>query len=201
MPGLDRIIQNIEDEASAKCDSIRQEAQLQAEKIIKTARAQAKQESETLLQAAAGQLGLKKGNAVSGALFKQRNSLLEAKLEIMDEVTAQAKGALDSLPPGDYFHVLFSLILRYAQGREGLMLLNERDLSRLPENFEQHINDALHNGGSIRIRPQPHAIPNGFVLVYGDTEENCTFDALFEAQKDVLQDKLHAILFEEQKDL
>ena len=35
----------------------------------------------------------------------------------------------------------------------------------------------------------------GFVLVYGGVEQNCSFAALFDAARDSLQDKLHALLF------
>jgi len=195
MSGLDRIIKNIEDDAKAKCDSILKEAQDKAAQIIEAAQAQAKQESETLLREAETKLAAQKSNAVSGALLKQRNSLLQAKQEMMDEAMAQAKAALDGLPAEEYFNALFSLALRYAQNKEGEMLLSARDLPRLPEDFAQRVNRALDGRGSIRVCPQPRAIKNGFVLVYGHMEENCTFDALFEAQEDALRDKLQGILF------
>ena len=35
----------------------------------------------------------------------------------------------------------------------------------------------------------------GFVLVYGGIEENCSFEAMFAAQREKLQDQVHAFLF------
>ena len=38
-------------------------------------------------------------------------------------------------------------------------------------------------------------IPNGFVLVYGGVEENCTLKAMFEAKRDELADKVNHLIF------
>ena len=38
-------------------------------------------------------------------------------------------------------------------------------------------------------------IENGFVLVYGGIEENCTLRAMFDAKRDELSDKVHRMLF------
>ena len=38
-------------------------------------------------------------------------------------------------------------------------------------------------------------ITNGFVLVYGGIEENCTIDALFDARRDELSDIVQRLLF------
>ncbi len=45
------------------------------------------------------------------------------------------------------------------------------------------------------LKKEPKAIPDGFVLVYGGVEENCTLKALFDVKKDQLQDKVNEILF------
>ena len=42
---------------------------------------------------------------------------------------------------------------------------------------------------------EPRPIEDGFVLVYGGIEENCTFRALMDAKKDQLQDTVNQILF------
>ena len=47
----------------------------------------------------------------------------------------------------------------------------------------------------LKISETPANIKNGFVLSYGDVEENCSFDALIEASKETLQDKIGQMLF------
>ena len=41
----------------------------------------------------------------------------------------------------------------------------------------------------------PCDLPDGFLLVYGGIDVNCTFDALFEAEADALQDIAGGLLF------
>ena len=38
-------------------------------------------------------------------------------------------------------------------------------------------------------------IKNGFILVYGGVEENCTINAMFDAKKDELSDIVHRLVF------
>lgn len=50
-------------------------------------------------------------------------------------------------------------------------------------------------GAALKISRQTRKIDGGFVLVYGGIEENCSFEALFDAKHDELQDKVHGIVF------
>ena len=44
---------------------------------------------------------------------------------------------------------------------------------------------------------EPCAIDGGFVLIYGGMEENCSFSALFDANREDFLDAAKAVLFEE----
>ena len=54
---------------------------------------------------------------------------------------------------------------------------------------------AAEKGGSLVLSKEQKAIEDGFILVYGGIEENCTLKALLDAKKDELQDKVNEILF------
>lgn len=194
MSGLERIIQTIEDDAAARCSAIEQEARGRAEEIIAAARAQARQEAESFLEDARQRLAAQRSSAISAARLAQRNSLLQEKQRLMDEAEQQARQAFSSLPADQYFDALLALALRYARDGEGEIRFGQRDLARLPGEFEQRLNAALKQG-SIRVSKTPAQISDGFLLAYGDVEENCTVDALFEAKRDALRDALHAMLF------
>lgn len=101
---------------------------------------------------------------------------------------------METLPTVEYFANLLKLIRRYALPQEEI-LFSQRDLDRLPSGFEQELAQALPAGGSLKVSREPRKIDGGFVLVYGGVEQNCSFAALFDAAKDRLQDKLHALLF------
>jgi V/A-type H+-transporting ATPase subunit E len=44
-------------------------------------------------------------------------------------------------------------------------------------------------------RNETQEMSGGFILLYGDIEENCSFDALFLQAKEELQDKVRDYLF------
>ena len=54
---------------------------------------------------------------------------------------------------------------------------------------------ALPICGSLKVSKEGKNIENGFVLVYGGIEENCTLRAMFDAKRDELSDKVHRMLF------
>ena len=74
------------------------------------------------------------------------------------------------------------------------MRLNAADLARLPAGFEDRLNKAVGRG-HITVSKTPCDLPDGFLLVYGGIDVNCTFDALFEAEADALQDIAGGLLF------
>ena len=112
-----------------------------------------------------------------------------------EELLEKSRQDMETLPTVEYFANLLKLIRRYALPQEGEILFSQRDLDRLPSGFEQELAQALPAGGSLKVSREPRKIDGGFVLVYGGVEQNCSFAALFDAAKDRLQDKLHALLF------
>ncbi len=107
----------------------------------------------------------------------------------MDEALSKAQWYLHSLNTEDYFKVLFSLAARSRQQGTGEMRLNAKDLARMPASFIQQL------GAGIKVSEQPCDIEDGFILVYGDIEMNCTFSALFAANREELKAKAAEILF------
>ena len=66
----------------------------------------------------------------------------------------------------------------------------------MPDGFEKKIQAAAREkGGSLVLQKEPKDIADGFLLVYGGVEENCTWEALMDAKKDRLQDRVNEILF------
>ena len=95
-----------------------------------------------------------------------------------------------------YFLTLEKILKTYALAENGEIYFSAEDLARMPADFEKKIKTAAkEKGGSLVLKKEPKAIADGFVLVYGGVEENCTLKALFDAKKDELQDKVNAILF------
>ena len=80
-------------------------------------------------------------------------------------------------------------------GEQGVMKLGSRDLGRLPADFEQKLAGVLPAGTTLTLSREPAELSDGFLLLYGGIEENCSFRAVLSARKEEMQDKVCGILF------
>ena len=111
---------------------------------------------------------------------------------------AKARKQLISLSDSEYTEMILSMVRKYAYRKEGKILFSKSDRKRLTSDFADRLNSSLAQkpGASLIIAEQEPPFTGGFLLVYGDIEENCSFDALFAERKDILQDKVNSLLFE-----
>lgn len=194
MAGLEKIIERIEKNSEINCDSILKDAEAQAEAIL----AASKQQTEADVAKISAESERKSkeiiDSAVSGSELEEKKEILSAKVEIINGVIDQVSRTLEELPDEKYFDAIYKLAAKYARPEDGEMFLSQRDLSRLPKDFEQTLNSNLGEG-SIRVSPDPQDLGNGFVLSYGGIEINCSFDALIKESEDDIKDELSRILF------
>jgi Archaeal/vacuolar-type H+-ATPase subunit E len=126
----------------------------------------------------------------------QKLIMLNAKQEIIDDVLCKAKNKLLLLDTKDYFDTLLKLLDKQSQADKGVLLLNEKDLSRMPEDFEKSAQAvATKNGGMLEVSKDTVNIDGGFILKYGNIEINSSFDALFEENEEELVDIVNKMLW------
>ena len=66
----------------------------------------------------------------------------------------------------------------------------------MPDGFEKKIQAAAREkGGSLVLQKEPKDIADGLIDIRIGVEENCTWEALMDAKKDRLQDRVNEILF------
>ena len=64
------------------------------------------------------------------------------------------------------------------------------------EEFKEKIKAIADNkGAKVNISDKTKNIKNGFILVYGEIEENCTIQSLFDEKSDALRDIVNKELF------
>ena len=196
MPGLEKITDQIQEEAKASAARRLEAAQKEADAVIAEAKdVCAAMETETAEKIAAMKVNYE-GRIKSSAEQQRRTALLRAKQEIIAEVIEEARLTLKKKDAQSYFLTLEKILKTYALAENGEIYFSAEDLARMPADFEKKIKTAAkEKGGSLVLKKEPKAIADGFVLVYGGVEENCTLKALFDAKKDELQDKVNAILF------
>ncbi len=196
MTGLEEMKAAIEEESRVERAEIDRRAQEQAATIGAEAKAAAAARYQEILsdarQACAGELQ----RAKTGGEMKIKRLLLRTKTELVDETIVMALRQLRELPDADYFTVLQTLACSYARKGEGEMLLSQRDLQRLPAGFADTLNSMLKSqGAQVHIGARAAKIDGGFLLVYGDIEVNCSFEALLEASLEQVKDALSRELF------
>lgn len=196
MTGLDKMISQIRDEAKAEAESRLAAAREEAGKLTAQAAAEGEAMGESYVRQAEEEAERYLERMRSSADMKRRMTLLQAKQEVIAGVLEKAYEKLDSLDEAAYFDLIRRLLVQYAQPLEGEICFSERDRKRLPPGFEKEIaKTAAEKGGTLRLGEKYADVENGFILVYGGIEENCTFRALFDSRKEELQDAARKVLF------
>ena len=195
MTGLEKIVAAIREEARAEAEAMIGQAEAEAARILADATAEgdalrAEAEASAIRQAADIERA-----AVSAVRLQRRRRLLEAKQEMLTDTMERALKQLRALPEDAYFSLLVKMASACAEPGEGELLLGERDLSRCPKDFAQRLAQALPSGAKLSISPEPRPIDGGFILQYGQIEQNCSFRAMLNARWEALTDMARGILF------
>lgn len=194
MTGLDKILENIASDARQQADEIIAAAKLETKRIIDESATEAGAECAGIVEATRQEAELLGKIAKSGAELNGRKLMLKTRRGLIDEIMAEAVAKLKKLPADEYFAVLARLAAKYAEKGEGEMILSAADKARIPAGFIDSVNSAL-SGGRLAIAEDTAETDGGFILRYGGIEENCTFDAIAEQERERLSDELDALLF------
>jgi len=196
MTGLEKIISKINEKSAKRSEDIIGMADQSSASILSQADNDIKAietETEARIKLRVEEM-LKM--AESGAQQKAKQIILSGRIEAINEALAASAEALKSLSLTDYFALITALVVKNASPGQGIILFSVEDLKRLPTNFEMDLNDAIKGKQAVvKISSEPAGISDGFILVYGDIEINCTFDALIEASREELKELINGILF------
>lgn len=197
MTGLEKIIGHIEENSVAsvreiisaakeKADGIALDAQTEVEKTTAEITEKTRQEAQDTIS-----------RAKSYATLQEKKLILTAKQQLISDTIDKAKQQLISLSDKEYFEIILSMIKRYSINQSGEIAFSKSDLARLPQDFDNTISTALSDKENAKLAISKDAveIDGGFVLIYGEVEENCSFSSLFLAERESLQDKVSALLF------
>ena len=197
MSQLEKILEHITGEAKTEAKQIQKEALAQAEAVRDSYRQKAAAKEEEILARAKAEAERILERAKSAAALSERQLLLKTRREILQKVSEQALDTIRSLPDAAYFDLLLTLVSAYALPQAGEMRLSKEDHNRLPADFSQRLEKALSGipGAKLSLSGAAAKTGGGFILVYGNIEENCTFSALFEEKAELLSDTARKVLF------
>lgn len=196
MTGLDKMKSQILDEAKAAAEGKIAEAKAQAEETIRNAKEDAAKQTESILHKSKNDVSNYQERLESSIDLQKRTKILAAKQEVIAGVLEKARAKVEAMEAGEYFSMLLKMVEKYALAQDGEICLCAADLARLPDGFEAEVSRiAKEKGGSLKLSGEGKQIKNGFILVYGGVEENCTINAMFDAKKDELSDIVHRLVF------
>lgn len=191
MTGLSNILDRIENESVKKAEEIILKANNEADKMIFAA----KKEAQEILDDYKAKTEKKTTEILSrikasDEIEKKRAELFK-KQEIIKTVLATAQNEIKSQSDDDYFDFLGKILTKYAQDQNGTVVLSNRDFESMTKSFK----DILQEKG-LAAKAGNLSDRNGFVIVYGNIEINCTVNAIFDAEAEELSDMLNKFLFD-----
>lgn len=196
MAGIDNITKEILQDAKTKAEGILAEANKKADEIRKEA---AEEETAILKQAEEkAKAGTEKTRerTASSAQMRAKEKRLSTRQAIIDEVLQMAYDKLDGQDDAAYFQMIEKLLDASTSAGKGTICFGERDLARLPKDFEKRAEEiGRKHGAELSVCSTAENISNGFILKYGGIEENCTLSALFDEKRDELRDRVNGILW------
>lgn len=198
MTGLEKILKAIESDSKAQAETVILQAKQEAEEIMEAAKKEAEKKCAQIAENSDADVKAVISRAESAASLQERKMILDAKQQIISNIIADARNYLVKLPDSDYLEIILEMVKRHAHKKAGKILFTETDKRRLPQDFNSRLKAALSElpGASLVLAEETASIDGGFLLKYGDIEENCSFDALFDAAKEALQDRVNTLLFE-----
>ena len=190
MKGLENILFQIENESSEKAAVIVKNAEKTAEEIID----EAVLKSEELSNEIRGLADKRAEELISRAETADGVKLSRARLlkkqEIIKNTLEKAKCAVKEQKTEGYFAFLEKLLAKYAQKESGMLLISANDEKLVTDGFKESASKL-----GLKIENGNIADRNGFILVYGSIEINCTVDAIFDSAAEEISDMLNSFLF------
>ena len=188
MTGLDTIVEQILQEAQKEAEEIKAQAARNADSIIANAKKTVDKMNE--------ETGEKVAQAEKSGSFRAKSSILAAKQTIIGNMLDKAYDAMVALPDEEYFRVIVRCLEKSVQPKSGEICFSGKDRKRLTPQTEKQIEQiAAAHGGSLKVSDGNCDIDGGFVLIYGGIEENCSFRAMLDANREHLADKVNELLF------
>lgn len=191
MNGGETIINRIKADCDESVASIRLDAEKANAAVLAEAEKQAQLHRKEIADSTQQKIAQIQAASKSRSELAARTALLKQRRAEIDKTAGALLDYLTGLGDNDYFNALYRLTAQL-RGKSGELLLNQKDLQRLPSDFENRVREA---GLDARVSQTPADILGGFILKSGDIEENMDFAALLNARRDEIEDLINRDLF------
>lgn len=194
MTGIEKITDDILQQAQTQANAIVDQARQEAKRILEISSETCRKKELEISKKIQAEEQNEQKKARLRAKMESGQRTLAKKQALIEETIRLAKQQVLAKEDKAYFSMLFSLFTKQNIHQDCMLFLNQRDLQRIPSNFIQNINKTMQQG-NVTISPDPVAIEGGFIAQYENIEENCSIEAIFNAKREEISDIIQKILF------
>ena len=194
-------------EANEVVQKILSQAEVEAEKILAEAQGESSeqerelaselsaysQQTESLAQAAAADVKMR---LLATARMDIQKQLLVTKAGLLDDVFAQARVQINSLPDDEYQQLISSLMEKAAETGDEEVVVGKNE-TRIDNSLVKHINRKLGTGfkGNLHLASDRADIDGGFILRRGKIQLNVSTNVLLSQVRESIEMELSKDLF------
>ncbi|HPC38532.1 MAG TPA: V-type ATP synthase subunit E [Exilispira sp.] len=127
------------------------------------------------------------------AKLQQKNLVLKKKRQIIDEIFEEAYKQICEMDDEKYFGTLLSLIEKYSENKQQIILLSEKDFSKYKDKLKKKLEEKKLKFKDILSSDK---LKNGLIL-YDDEkkiETNLSFESIMKRKKEKLENHIGKIL-------
>ena len=190
MTGLDKILMEIKKDSEVRVNDVLSGAKAEEKRILEEAQAESKRQSEEIIEKAKKDADTIRERAKSSIEIKAGRLVLSKKQEIINDLILKAKEFIGEMTADEYSEFMIKAIEKYSHKEEGVVKFSDHDKTFANAKVYDVIKEK-----NLKVSDEIIDAKIGFILDYGDIEENCTIDAIFDGSSEVLSDKVCGIIF------
>lgn len=190
MAQINDITSYILEKLSKEADDIRNDAKSKYDEELAKAAHEADLQVASLIEEANVEASRRIEMAQSSARQLQSKEILKVKNEAVENIISMAKSRITLMSDEDYEKILISLLKKYHENKKGEIILSDKDVGR---NLDKLKKEAEAMG--LIVSKENALISGGFILKYGNIEENCSIDAVFKEKREDVTDYINSNLF------
>lgn len=192
----EQVVEKILSQAQAEADAIVKEAQDKAaaqKAELDTELAEFDTKTKELAKDAAED---KLQRMLAGARMSNAKEMLAARVEILNDVFAQAKNAVNQLPDEAYLNLMTALVKKAVETGDEEVIVGKSE-KRIDAEFIKKANRELGAGfkGNLRLADRKADIAGGFILSRGKVQINASTDVLIDRLRETMEIELSNQLF------
>lgn len=193
MAKLNELTDQILNTAKEQALNIKKEAEEHHKQAMEKITARGKQDMEIIVEDARKEAERITSRAISSASQKNLQDKLSLKFKLIEETISMAYSSVLNADTDAYMEQLSEILTKKASSfpeKGGKIVFNKKDKQRLTPKFSKQIKKL-----NLTVSDETRDIDGGFILCLGNIEENCSIEAIFRENHDMLVDFIGENLF------